>query len=311
MSDELKVLKENVLAAAKPVTSIATTANEEEQESLHEDVSRRRSVVSEDEDEELDEFGRVKRRREKFKRERSEENDVDRDERSETDRGRREDRYQHRRHRHRSSSGSRSPRRSHRRRYSDSDSDYDHHRSDSRQRHRRNDGYRGYRGHQHHGSRGGADLYSEAAQYIDTEFYPTKVYIGDLENVDESQIESVFSRFGPLESIKLVEGKDYGFITFEKKEAALSAIQSMHGALLGARRIKVNRAKIPERNKVGFGNVPWQDEDGLMAKEASFDSYIRRRSSTIRMGLDDSSYPPMDPAAAAIPRRVLTSYDDL
>jgi len=48
-----------------------------------------------------------------------------------------------------------------------------------------------------------------------------------------------------------------------------------------------------------------------MAKEASFDSYVRRRSSTIRMGLDDSSYPSMDPAAAAIPRRVLTSYDDL
>ncbi|KAG1078951.1 hypothetical protein G6F42_024007 [Rhizopus arrhizus] len=156
------------------------------------------------------------------------------------------------------------------------------------------------------------ELYSEAAQYIDTEFYPTKVYIGDLENVDERQIESVFSRFGPLESVKLVEGKDYGFITFEKKEAALSAIQSMHGALLGARHIKVNRAKIPERNKVGFGNVPWQDEDGLMAKEASFDSYTRRRSSTMmKMGLDDSNYPPIDPAAATIPRRVLTSYDDL
>ncbi|KAK4510442.1 uncharacterized protein ATC70_004872 [Mucor velutinosus] len=300
MSDELK-----------PVENTMTTANEEERESFHGDVIRRRSVVSEDEDEELDEFGRVKRRREKFKRERSEEDDVDRDERSESDRGRREDRYQHRRHHRRPSSGSRSPRRSYRRRHSDSDSDYEHHRSDSRHRHRRSDSYRGYRGHQHHGNRGGADLYSEAAQYIDTEFYPTKVYIGDLESVDESQIESVFSRFGPLQSVKLVEGKDYGFITFEKKEAALSAIQSMHGALLGARHIKVNRAKIPERNKVGFGNVPWQDEDGLMAKEASFDSYVRRSSSTIRMGLDDSSHPLLDPAAAAIPRRVLTSYDDL
>lgn len=30
----------------------------------------------------------------------------------------------------------------------------------------------------------------------------------------------------------------YGFITFEKKESALSAIQNMHGALLGARHIK-------------------------------------------------------------------------
>ncbi|KAG2203740.1 hypothetical protein INT46_010674 [Mucor plumbeus] len=296
----------------KPAEKAIPAANEEERESHLEDV-RRRSVVSEDEDEELDEFGRVKRRREKFKRERSEEKDQDRDDRSESDRGRREDRYQHRRHRRRSSSsGSRSPRRSYRRRHSDSDSDYEHHRSESRHRHHRSDSHRGYRSYQNHGNRSGADLYSEAAQYIDTEFYPTKVYIGDLENVTESQIESVFSRFGSLESVKLVEGKDYGFITFEKKESALSAIQNMHGTLLGARHIKVNRAKIPERNKVGFGNVPWQDEDGLMAKEASFDSYTRRRSSTMmKMGMDGSNYPSIDSATAAIPRRVLTSYDDL
>lgn len=99
-------------------------------------------------------------------------------------------------------------------------------------------------------------MYTEAAQYIDTEFYPTKVYIGDLEDVTVEQIETIFSRFGPLEDVKLVEGKEwvgnsiydfekvlnhicsYGFITFEKKEAALAAIQSMHGALLGSRNIK-------------------------------------------------------------------------
>jgi hypothetical protein len=49
-----------------------------------------------------------------------------------------------------------------------------------------------------------------------------------------------------------------------------------------------------------------------MAKEASFDSYTRRRSSTMmKMGMDDSNYPSIDSATAAIPRRVLTSYDDL
>ncbi|KAI8638271.1 hypothetical protein BD408DRAFT_423267 [Parasitella parasitica] len=276
-------------------------ANEEERKSIARDV-KRRSIISDNEDEELDEFGRVKRRREKFKRERSEDRDQDRDE---SDRDRREEIYQHKRHRRRSlSSGSRSPKRSYRRRYSDSDSDYEQNRGESRHKHR----HRSYRSH--HNYRGGVDLYSEAAQYIDTEFYPTKVYIGDLENVTESEIESVFSRFGPLESVRLVEGKDYGFITFEKNEAALSAIQNMHGTLLGARHIKVNRAKIPERNKVGFGNVPWQDEDGLMAKEVSFDGYTRRRSS-LTINLNDSNYPSIDPATAAIPCRVLTSYDDL
>jgi hypothetical protein len=71
----------------------------------------------------------------------------------------------------------------------------------------------------------------------------------------------------------------------------------------------VNRAKIPERNKVGFGNVPWQDEDGLMAKEATYNSYNRRRSSTLmKMGNLGDINPPAEPN---MPRRVLTSYDDL
>lgn len=71
----------------------------------------------------------------------------------------------------------------------------------------------------------------------------------------------------------------------------------------------MNRAKIPERNKVGFGNVPWQDEDGLMAKEATYNNYNRRRSSTLMKmsGLNDIN----PPAESNMPLRVLTSYDDL
>lgn len=71
----------------------------------------------------------------------------------------------------------------------------------------------------------------------------------------------------------------------------------------------MNRAKIPERNKVGFGNIPWQDEDGLMAKEAVYYSSTRRRSSTLmKMGGLNDINPPAEPN---VPRRVLTSYDDL
>ncbi|KAI8084427.1 uncharacterized protein B0P05DRAFT_535537 [Gilbertella persicaria] len=262
-----------------------------------------------EEEEELDEFGRVKRRRQKFKNERSED---EADERYDSDRGRREDDYySHRRHRQRSSSRSRSrsrsrsPRRSYRRRYSDSESDYEHYRSSSRHRHHRSSRYSR---HHHSNSRGG-DVYSEAAQYIDTEFYPTKVYVGDLENVTEKQLEYAFSRFGALEDVRLVEGKDYGFVTFEKKDAALAAIRSLHGTLLGSKRIKVNRAKIPERNKVGFGNVPWQDEDGLLAKEALYENNHSRRPSLPDYSTSTSL--PLDPRAASIPNRVLTSYDDL
>ncbi len=50
--------------------------------------------------------------------------------------------------------------------------------------------------------------YSEAAQYLDTEFYSNKIYIGDLEDVTIEQLEDVFSRFGTLEDVRMVEGKE-------------------------------------------------------------------------------------------------------
>ncbi|KAG1455923.1 hypothetical protein G6F46_008411 [Rhizopus delemar] len=261
---------------------------------------RRRSVFSESDEEELDEFGRVKRRREKFKSERTE--DKDYNERSDSDREthRREDRYHAKRRRRRSSSSSLSPKRSHHRRYSDdSDSDYDRRskRSSSRQHGYRSSHYHGHHRHHHHSN--SRDPYSEAAQYLDTEFYSNKIYIGDLEDVTIEQLEDVFSRFGTLEDVRMVEGKDYAFATYEKKEAALAAIKSMHGVLLGTRQIKVNRAKIPERNKVGFGNIPWQDEDGLMAKDND------DKSRPLPKSLEEKH--PINPVAS----RVLTTYDDL
>ncbi|KAI8355127.1 hypothetical protein EDC96DRAFT_516411 [Choanephora cucurbitarum] len=277
-------------------------------ESLHlsnQEESKRKSFEEEESEEELDEFGRVKRRRQKFKNERS-------DDEEEADLDKRE----YRRYRRRSSSRSRSPRRSYRRRYSDSESDeYNNSSRSNRHYHHQHHYHRSSRhpsSRYHHTNRSnsnGADMYSEAAQYIDTEFYSTKVYVGDLENVTEKQLESLFSRFGALEDVKLVEGKDYGFVTFEKKEAALDAIRNLHGTLVGSKRIKVNRAKIPERNKVGFGNVPWQDEDGLLAKEISYEHEVRRSSLTTHHASEANL--PLDTRGTAVPHRVLTSYDDL
>ncbi|KAI8969210.1 hypothetical protein BDF20DRAFT_151027 [Mycotypha africana] len=284
---------------------------------------RKRSLENdmEEEEEELDEFGRVIRRRAKFKKEKPDEATIDsntRPEISEIDG--REDRHTYRSRRHsrhksrslsrsRSRSRSRSPRRSRHRYPSDSDDDYDYrHHSSHRYRRRRSSGagHRYYhRPYYHNSSSRGADVYSEAAQYLDTEFYATKIYVGELKDVTESDLKSIFARFGPLESVRLVEGKDYGFITYERKESALAAIQNMNGALVGSGHIKVNRAKIPERNKVGFGNVPWQDEDGLLAQEAGYDNHTLRPTTSASLA---PSVPPVD---ATIPQRSLTTYDDL
>lgn len=178
---------------------------------------------SESDEEELDEFGRVKRRREKFKSERAEEKEYDDRSDSDRDMHRRDDRYHSKRRRRRSSSSSLSPRRSYHRRYSDdSDSDYDRrHIRHSRSNYRSSSHYHSHPRHYHSSNR---DViyhillitlrltiflkpYSEAAQYLDTEFYSNKIYVGELENITADQLRDAFSRFGTLEDVRMAEGK--------------------------------------------------------------------------------------------------------
>ncbi|KAI8583183.1 hypothetical protein K450DRAFT_224598 [Umbelopsis ramanniana AG] len=232
-------------------------------------------------EEEVDEFGRVKRRRQHYssadgRRGQHEESDNDSQNDSDYDRHPRRRRRSHSEDgqvhhsgtRGRYSSRSRSPR--------------------SRSRSRS------------HGNRH-RDPYTAAARYIDTEFFPSKIYVGDLVGVNKDQLEDAFSAFGRIEDIKTVDGKDFAFITYDDTESALYAIKRMDGVKLGRYRIKVNRAKIPERNRVGFGNVPWKDEDGVVAQE---ESHRHPHSSTIPTQQE------MDPRAFGRGRQVL-SYDDL
>ncbi|KAI8388345.1 uncharacterized protein BYT42DRAFT_559778 [Radiomyces spectabilis] len=272
---------------------------------------------SDEEEEELDEFGRVKRRRQKFSRERPdvEEDPVEHTRRSSYrpgDTDDESDRY----HRRSERRGSSSHRRRHRSsRYSDSGSEdeyksrhrrrrssHDHHSIDGRDRERDRE-----RERERERER---DPYASAGRYLDTEFFHKKIYIGDLENVSEKEVEEAFERFGPIRQIKLVEGKAYGFITYDDKLDALSAIRSMNGAVLGSRHIKVNRAKIPERNRVGFGNVPWTDEDGILAKKEMRQVHEDQELSP-SYTLDDSISNSPTVVAPSIPGRTLTSYDDL
>jgi len=109
-------------------------------------------------------------------------------------------------------------------------------------------------------------IYRESASYLETEFYKKTIYLGDLEeNTPESVIRKIFSTFGEIREIKIFPGKQYAFISYKSAISALDAIKKMNGYKLGSSVIKVGKAKIPERNKYGFGNRPWQDDDGAMA----------------------------------------------
>ncbi|KAG0307262.1 hypothetical protein BGZ98_000711 [Dissophora globulifera] len=112
-----------------------------------------------------------------------------------------------------------------------------------------------------------ADPFLAASRYLDTAFYPTKIYVGNLpSSISLTSLRTLFAPFGDIEDMNLVEGKDFGFVTYVEPVAAQQALGKMNGAVLDGTSIRVNRAKIPERNRHGFAGVAWMDEDGELAR---------------------------------------------
>ncbi|KAI8334405.1 hypothetical protein BC941DRAFT_432912 [Chlamydoabsidia padenii] len=218
-------------------------------------------------EEELDEFGRVKQRRSNFAADDDRRQHDDSDESDGRRRSASPERRPHYRRRH----SSRSPESVGRYISEDDDgsSDDSHYK---RYRHRH-----GSPGRRHR--RRSTDLGDRALK---------KIYIGDLvTGTTESELEQAFLRFGPIKHIKLIEGKEYGFITFEDSSSAQEAISTMDGALIGSQKIRVNRAKMMERSRYGT----WMDEDG----EKTY----------------HKTAPPLHSLDPPLIQRTLTSYDDL
>ncbi|KAG0051782.1 hypothetical protein BGZ83_003308 [Gryganskiella cystojenkinii] len=112
------------------------------------------------------------------------------------------------------------------------------------------------------------DPYAAASRYLDTAFYPTKIYVGNLpSSISLTGLRTLFAPFGDIEDMNLVEGKDFGFVTYAAPIGAQEALAKMNGAMIDGTLIRVNRAKIPERNRRGFAGVAWMDEDGELARQ--------------------------------------------
>ncbi|KAF9580348.1 hypothetical protein BGW38_003042 [Lunasporangiospora selenospora] len=148
---------------------------------------------------------------------------------------------------------------------------YSRSRDDHRRRHRsghERDYARDYSGdEQSHNPMEELDPYRAASRYLDTAFYPTKIYVGNLPSaISLTTLRTLFSPFGDIEDMNLVEGKDFGFVTYKSPDGAQLALGKMNGAVVEGTSIRVNRAKIPERNRRGFAGVAWMDEDGELAR---------------------------------------------
>jgi hypothetical protein len=93
----------------------------------------------------------------------------------------------------------------------------------------------------------------------DGEYYPTTIFVGDLsESSTQADLESTFVRFGEIDCVRLVSGKNFCFIKYFTREAAQRAIAAMNGQFIDGARVRVHRAKVPS-GKGRWGHAGGRD----------------------------------------------------
>ncbi|MBN2429269.1 MAG: RNA-binding protein [Deltaproteobacteria bacterium] len=82
------------------------------------------------------------------------------------------------------------------------------------------------------------------------------IYVGNLGfDVDEKDLEKLFSEFGTVSEIKIItEGfsgrsKGFGFVEIPDNSEADKAIKALNGFMLKERSIKVNQAEVRKKQK--------------------------------------------------------------
>jgi RNA recognition motif-containing protein len=77
-----------------------------------------------------------------------------------------------------------------------------------------------------------------------------KIYVGNLDyKVNESELESLFSEYGTVSSVKIISdkyngrSKGFGFVEMENNDEAKKAVSGLNGSSLKSRDITVNEAK--------------------------------------------------------------------
>ncbi len=86
-----------------------------------------------------------------------------------------------------------------------------------------------------------------------------KLYVGNLTyNVNESDLEALFSQFGTVQSAQIIVDRDtnrskgFGFVEMSSDAEAQDAIQGLNGRDHGGRNLTVNEAK-PREDRGGGG----------------------------------------------------------
>jgi len=83
-----------------------------------------------------------------------------------------------------------------------------------------------------------------------------KLYVGNLKySITNHQLEDLFSGYGQVKSVNIIEGKGFGFVEMATDEEALKAKEALNGSQYEGRTLKVDEARPPKprgERKGGF-----------------------------------------------------------
>ncbi len=81
----------------------------------------------------------------------------------------------------------------------------------------------------------------------------SKLYVGNLNySVTSEQLEELFSKYGEVRQVNIIEGKPFGFVEMSNQSEAEKAKEALNGSEFNGRTLRVDEAR-PPRNR-GRGN---------------------------------------------------------
>ncbi len=99
----------------------------------------------------------------------------------------------------------------------------------------------------------------------------SKLYVGNLNYaVTEAQLEELFAPYGDVRSVKIVEGRGFGFVEMATPEEAEQAKEALNEALFQGRSLKIDEVALP-------------NPENLMMGLAAADAAVARRRRTQRV----------------------------
>lgn len=85
----------------------------------------------------------------------------------------------------------------------------------------------------------------------------SKLYVGNFSySVSEEELKELFSTYGEVKEVKVIEGRGFGFVEMSNSSEAQKAKEALNGSNHKGRTLKVDEAR-PQRNRTDRAGQDW------------------------------------------------------